>query len=102
MTELQDPTPPAPPPGAAPPDDDPLAHLHKMSTTAGVSSQDYVAINIPSLVAFVLGLASVLAAVFPVALLLPALSIAFAIASLSQINRSNGTQTGRGFAYLGI
>lgn len=101
MTDLQDPT-PAPPAGPAPADDDPLSHLHKMSTTAGVSSQDYVAINIPSIIALVLGLASVLAAVFPVALLIPAVSVVFGLVSLSQIRRSNGTQTGRGFAYLGI
>lgn len=102
MTELQDPSRSTAPTGATPPDDDPLAHLHKMSTTAGVSTQDYVAINIPSLVALVLGLASVLAVVFPVVLLVSALSIVFAVFSLRQIRESNGTQTGRGFAYLGI
>src|SRR6185436_15279396 len=39
-------------------DDDPLAHLHKMSTTAGLGSQEYVAVNGMAVFALVLGLAS--------------------------------------------
>jgi hypothetical protein len=105
MTDLQDPT-PATPPGA--PSDagdaasDPLASLHKMSTTAGITSQEYVAINIPSILAAVLGLASVLAVVSPVLLLLPVAAVVVALVALSQIKASNGTQTGRGFAWLGV
>jgi hypothetical protein len=82
---------------------DPLASLHKMSTTAGISSQEYVAINVPSLLALLLGAASVLAVLMPVPLLLiPVLGVMTGLVSLSQIRRSNGTQTGRGFALLGI
>ena len=82
---------------------DPLAGLHKMSTTAGVSSSDYVAINLPSIVATILGLASVL--VFmdqPVLLLIPILAIGMGVVALKQIRESNGTQTGRGLAWAGI
>jgi hypothetical protein len=86
-------------PGDAP---DPLASLHKMSTTAGISSQEYVAINIPSIVAPVLGLASVVAVLNPVLLVVPLAAIITAVAALRQIRESNGTQTGRGFAWLGI
>src|SRR5829696_1063065 len=81
---------------------DPLATLHKMSTTAGVSSQEYVAINIPSIIAMVLGLASVMAVPVPVLLVVPLAAIVTGLVSLSQIRQSNGTQTGRGFALLGI
>ena len=81
---------------------DPLASLHKMSTTAGISSQEYVAINIPSVIALLLGLASVFAVLHPVLLLIPLTAVVTALVSLSQIRHSNGTQTGRIFAYLGI
>jgi hypothetical protein len=81
---------------------DPLAGLHKMSTTAGITSQEYVAINIPSIVALVLGLASVVAVLNPVLLVVPLAAIVTAFAALSQIRASNGTQTGRAFAILGI
>ena len=93
------------PPRPAPPADaaaDPLASLHKMSTTAGVTSQEYVAINIPSIVALVLGLASVVAVLNPVLLVIPLAAVVTAVAALKQIRESNGTQTGRGFAWLGI
>jgi hypothetical protein len=99
MTELKEPS-PATHPGAD--DADPLASLHKMSTTAGVTSQEYVAINIPSIIAFVLGLASVVAVLTPILLLVPVVGVVVGIISLSQIRSSNGTQTGRGFAWLGI
>ena len=81
---------------------DALAHLHKMSTTAGITSQEYVAINIPSIVALVLGMASLVAVISPVLLVVPVAAVVTALAALSQIRASNGTQTGRGFAILGI
>ena len=81
---------------------DPLANLHKMSTTAGITSQEYVAINIPSIISVVLGVASVVAVLNPVLLVVPLAAVLTALASLSQIRASNGTQTGRGFAILGI
>ena len=105
MTELKDPT-PSPPADrpVAPGDDgpDPLASLHKMSTTAGITSQEYVAINIPSVLALFVGLASVLAVLTPVLLLVPVAGVVVGLVALSQIRASNGTQTGRGFAWLGI
>lgn len=105
MTQLKD-TSSAPPPPSVPPGGydvgDPLASLHKMSTTAGITSQEYVAINIPSILALVVGLASVLAALSPVLLIVPALGVVVGLVSLSQIRASNGTQTGRAFAWLGI
>src|ERR1044071_7201619 len=41
--------------------DDPIAALHRMSTTAGVGSQDYVAINNLAIAAALLGLGTALA-----------------------------------------
>jgi hypothetical protein len=104
MTELRDPT-TAPLDRPVPGDDagpDPLASLHKMSTTAGISSQEYVAINIPSVLALILGLASVLAVLHWILLLVPVAGIVVGFISLSQIRASNGTQTGRALAWLGI
>lgn len=105
MTELKNPTAADAPRGPTAPDDggaDALASLHKMSTTAGISTQEYVAINIPSIVALFLGLAGVLAVLWPVLLLVPAAGIVVGLIALAQIRASNGTQTGRGFALLGI
>jgi hypothetical protein len=93
----------APPPGRSADDGpDPLANLHKMSTTAGVTSQEYVAINIPAIVALVLSLASVVAALSAVLLVIPLAAIITAVVALRQIRDSNGTQTGRAFAGLAI
>ena len=72
-----------------------------MSTTAGITTQEYVAINIPSIVALFLGLAGVLAVLWPVLLLVPAAGVVVGLIALAQIRASNGTQTGRGFALLG-
>ena len=105
MTELKDPTPSPPadrPDSAGDDGPDPLASLHKMSTTAGITSQEYVAINIPSVLALLVGLASVLATLSPVLLLVPVVGVVVGVVALSQIRASNGTQTGRGFAWLGI
>ena len=90
------------PPPTDPDGPDPLALLHKMSNTAGITSQEYVAINIPSIIALVLGLASVVAVLNPVLLVVPLAAVVTAFAAMSQIRASNGTQTGRGFAILGI
>jgi hypothetical protein len=105
MTDLKDTSiAPAPTPGVAHdhPGPDPLASLHKMSTTAGITSQEYVAINIPSILALLLGVASVLAVLSPVFLLLPVAGVVVSLVALSQIRASNGTQTGRAFALTGI
>ena len=87
---------------STPPDDDPLAHLAKMSTTAGVGSQDYVAVNLAAILAALLGLASVLALLNDVWLVIPAAGVVCAIVAWRQIRNSNGTQTGSGVAMIGL
>ena len=79
-----------------------LSHLHKMSTTAGVSNSDYVAVNPLAVVAALLGLASGLAFAGWPLLVVPVVGIVFGVVAIRQINDSNGTQTGRGFAILGV
>src|SRR5215510_13989681 len=75
--------------------DDPLAHLHKMSTTAGLGTTEYVAINPLAVTAFFLGLASSLALLDNTLLAVPALALIIAIVALRQIFGSGGTQTGK-------
>src|SRR5688500_2751371 len=87
---------------APPPDDDPLSHLHKMSTTAGLGSGDYVEVNGAAVAALLLGLGSALALLESLLLILPLAGIIVAIIAFRQIHHSNGTQTGRGLAALGV
>src|SRR4051812_35590664 len=84
------------------PPDDPIAHLHKMSTTAGVGSQDYVAINTSAIVSVILGLSTALAFLGVPFLVVGVAGIVFGIIALVQIRHSNGTQGGTGLAILGI
>lgn len=79
-----------------------LASLHKMSTTAGITDGGYVAVNLTSVVALLLGLASALAFSSAILLLVPLLAIGCALLAVRQIRNSNGTQTGVPLAYLGI
>lgn len=81
---------------------DSLAHLHKMSTTAGLGSQEYVAVNVTAVVAVLFGVASVLAVLGYVLLVIPIVGVVVSLVALSQIRDSNGTQTGRGLAWLGL
>src|SRR5437764_6191118 len=81
---------------------DPLAHLHKMSTTAGLGTTEYVAINPVAVATVFLGLASALALLDNTLLAVPVLAVVMAIVSLRQISHSGGTQTGRGLAILGL
>jgi hypothetical protein len=81
---------------------DPLSGLHKMSTTAGLGTTEYVAINAPAVFALILGLASVLAIVDNILLVVPIAGIVCAIVAMKQISNSNGTQTGRGLAIIGL
>lgn len=83
-------------------DSDSLMHLHKMSTTAGLGSQDYVAVNVTSVVAVLFGLASLLAIASPVLLIFPIVGVALSIVGLRQVRHSNGTQTGSGLAIMGL
>ena len=87
-------------PAAEPPD--PIAKLHKMSTTAGVGSQDYVAINNAAIVSVILGLCTALAFLGIPFLIVGAAGIVFGIIAIVQIRHSNGTQGGIGLAIVGI
>src|SRR5205085_1507862 len=64
--------PPEPKPATDTEAPDPLAALHKMSTTAGVASQQYVAVNGAAVLAALLGFASALTILSPVLLVVPA------------------------------
>src|SRR5438046_5220936 len=82
--------------------DDPIAHLHRMSTTAGVGSQEYVAINNLAVIAALLGLGTALAFVHIFFVILGLAGIACGTIAMLQIRDSNGTQGGRGLAWTGI
>jgi len=79
-----------------------LLHLHKMSTTAGLGSQDYVAVNVTAVIAVLFGLASLLAIASPVLLIFPLVGVGLGVVALRQVKHSNGTQTGAGLAILGL
>jgi hypothetical protein len=105
MSDLQTQPPPQPPPprsSSENPSDDPLQKLHKMSRTAGLGSGDYAAVNGMSVAAVLFGVGSALVVLDAVFLLVPAVAIVLAIIALVQINRSAGTQTGRGLCLLAI
>lgn len=104
MPDVQTPsgTEPRPASGDAAGGSDPLAHLYHMSTTAGVGSQDYVAINPTSIAALLLGLASAVVVLGNILLLVPLIGVICATVALAQISRSNQTQTGRGLAVGGL
>jgi hypothetical protein len=100
MTELSN---NADPSRAAPGDpQDTLGRLYRMSKTAGLGSSDYQAVNVPSVMALVLGLASFLANFDPILLVVPLTAIVIGIVAIVQIRRSNGTQIGLPMAGLGI
>jgi hypothetical protein len=82
--------------------DDPLARLHKMSTTAGVASQQYVAINAGAVVAALLGVASALALFSSLLLVIPLAGIIVACVAWRHIANSNGTETGKPLAIIGL
>lgn len=82
--------------------DDPIASLHKMSTTAGAGSADYVAINNVAIVSAVLGLVTGLAFFGWPFMLVGIAAIVCGVVALWQIGHSNGTQGGRLVAWLGI
>jgi hypothetical protein len=81
---------------------DPVTGLHRMSTTAGVGSTEYVAVNVAAVLSLLIGLASVLAFMSVILLVIPLAGLVVAAMSLRQINDSNGTQTGRGLALGGL
>src|SRR5580704_164893 len=75
-----------------------LVNLPKMSATAGVGVQEYVAVSVSAVFSLLLGFASLLAIMENALIVIPILALALSIVALRQINRSNGTQTGRGVA----
>jgi hypothetical protein len=81
---------------------DQLSKLHKMSTTAGVASQQYVAVNSAAVIAALLGLASGLTLFSPLLLIIPLMGVIVAIVAWKQISNSNGTETGRAVAVAGL
>lgn len=82
---------------------DPFVSLHKMSTTAGLGSADYVAINGLALATVLLGIASSIALFGGnILLLLPLAALVCGVLALVQIGHSNGTQTGRFLASIGM
>jgi hypothetical protein len=79
-----------------------LAHLHKMSTTAGVTNLDYVAVSPLAVASVLIAIASLLALVGPVFLMIPAAGVLVAVLALRQIADSSGTQTGRPLAWISL
>ena len=107
-TDLTDPPPPtttvpADPAAGADQANERFHRLHKMSTTAGVGAGDYVAINGAAIAAVLLGLATA-TVLFGNAflLLIPLGAIVCAVLAWYEVGQSNGTQTGRGLAALGV
>src|SRR5438034_5247113 len=98
----QTPTDPSQAPPGQPADDDPLAHLHKMSTTAGLGSGDYVAVNGTAVFAVFLGFASALALMSETLLLVALAAVIVSVVAWRQINHSNGTQTAKGLVLIAI
>ncbi len=83
---------------------DPIARLHKMSTTAGVGSQEYVAINPLAVVSLIVALISALVffADSWVLLAVPVAAVFLAIIAFRQISNSGGTQNGTILAVIGL
>jgi hypothetical protein len=82
---------------------DPFEKLFKMSTTAGLGSGDYVEVNATAIAAVLIGIASALVLFrSPVLLVIPLVGTVCAVVAFVQISRSNGTQTGREAAAVGL
>ncbi|HZZ44768.1 MAG TPA: DUF4190 domain-containing protein [Tepidisphaeraceae bacterium] len=81
---------------------DQLSSLYKMSRTAGLGTTEYVAINGAAVTAAILGVASSLAILDDVLLVIPIVGIIFGIVALRQIGQSNGTQGGRVLGWGGL
>lgn len=102
-SQAQSVQPPAPPAkGLDPVEPDPLAGLYHMSNTAGVTTQDYLAINPTAIASVLMAFASVLVFFNDMLLVLPAVGVVCALVAMHQIRHSNQTQTGRGLAILGL
>ncbi len=104
MAQIPSPSSASPPrPSAASAENnDPLASLHRMSTTAGVASQQYVAVNTAAVIALILGIASGLTMLSQMLLIVPLAGIICAVVAWRRIDDSNGTETGKPLAALGL
>jgi hypothetical protein len=81
---------------------DHLSSLFTMSTTSAAAATEYSAINNTSVIALLLGLASVVALYDWLLLVVPLAAVIVGAVAWVQIGRSNGTQTGRAMALGGI
>jgi hypothetical protein len=81
---------------------DALAQLYRMSRTAGLGAQEYVAVNTPAVASTVFGLASFVVLFDRILLVVPLAGVVLGLMAIRQIRNSNGTQTGLGLAILGI
>ena len=92
------------PPHQPPPSEalDHLAHLRKMSATAGVALGEYQAVNVLAIASLVLGVASWMSMLHPLLYLLPAGAVLLGLTAIAQIRRSNRTQSGTVLAVLGL
>ena len=81
---------------------DNLSKLHRMSRTAGLGSTDYAAVNVAAVMTAVLGVASFLAVVSPIFLIIPVVGVVIGIIAIRQVHGSSGTQTGMTLAILGL
>lgn len=87
---------------AAPGGNDHLSELYKMSRTAGLGSQEYVAVNATAVITLLLGLASAAAVLGNILLIIPAIAVGVGFFALRQITNSAGTETGKPLALAGM
>ncbi len=102
---MSDTTSQAPVSSSAVPDEgqlDNLSKLHRMSRTAGLGTTEYAAVNVAAVMTAVLGVASFLAVVTPIFLVVPVAGVVIGIIAIRQLKNSNGTQTGMMVAILGL
>ena len=84
-------------------DADPFHSMYRMSTTAGVGSGDYLAINAMAVASIFLGVASAAVLFNELGLLfVPALAAICGVLALHGIANSNNTQTGKELAIVGL
>jgi len=81
---------------------DALGALHKMSTTAGIASADYVAVSNLAVFTGVVGVATALAIIWWQLAILALPAVLLGLLALRSIRRSNGTLTGGPLAIVGI
>ena len=80
-----------------------IDRLTKMSTTAGLGSGDYAAVNTLAVAALAAAVVGALAALLSgVLIVIPVVALVVAAVALRQIRDSNGTQAGRRLALLAV